>query len=270
MTYQRENQGSFTTWTPQQSAVQLPKQMLDRQLPDTYYAGQGTQAVLRLKEACEGLLLGWIAFKAGTNYHRMHPDGVDATVYGLHAMRRWWVWLFFTKVWLVWLGVVIWLTYIDHHDVRGESYVDLSGGLLDALQKFGYIGLPIAFVFGVAIPYCRNVDYSLFKRRLFYKIFRPLVVSLDRVPNAFLYLTIPFGLFFPSNLLYDSPPADNTNPYAPSSEAVEEVCSKINNARENATPDANGNISLNLSIDNELVDRANIGSDLKSWYNANC
>src|SRR4051812_48787914 len=88
----------------------------------TYYAGEGLQGLQELRKKCEALLLGWLAYRAGRNYYKLHPDVAEAFIHGAHALRRWWVWLFFFKVWLFSIGFLGWMLYLRFHDVRGESF----------------------------------------------------------------------------------------------------------------------------------------------------
>ena len=44
-----------------------------------------------------------------------------------------------------------------------------------------------AILLAIAVPYTRNVDFSLFKRRLFYKLISPLARALNWCPVFFLY-----------------------------------------------------------------------------------
>ena len=167
------------------------------QAAPTYYAGQGTQALMELKRRCEALMLGFLAYRAGRNYYTLHPDITDAFEHGAHALRRWWVWLFFTKVWLGSLLVILWMGYMELHDRAnpGNAYWVDDGDAKVTLRN-GLIFL-VPSLLAVLVTYCRNVDYSLFKRRFVYRILRPLVKVLDKVPNWVLYLTVPCMLFFP-------------------------------------------------------------------------
>lgn len=160
----------------------------------TYYAGEGTQALLELKRRCEALLLGFLAYRAGRNYYTLHPDVTAAFEHGAHALRRWWVWLFFVKVWLFSVCFLGWMLYLRFHDVRGESFPVDHNFQVVTRNLLVFIG-PALLV--LLITYCRNVDYSMFKRRFAYRILLPLVKLLDKVPNWVLYLIVPCALMFP-------------------------------------------------------------------------
>lgn len=218
----------------------------------------GAEALQDLQSQCQTLLLGWLAYRAGRNHFNVHGDLEEAFIYGAHALRRWWVWIIFVKIWLFWLCLVGWLSWLEYHDIRGESFYD-SSGTLAGLRWMGYIGLPITFVLCIAVPYCRNVDYSLFKRRLFYWIFRPLTILLDRVPNGALYLTVLVGLFFPVGWFTHEKTYD---PRADHLAAVTEVCDII---RESV---AKGETSA--QIDPDLATDAWVGHDANEWYRSEC
>jgi hypothetical protein len=166
--------------------------------PHTYYAGSGTHALLELKTRFEGVLLGWLAYRAGRNFYNVHPNLEDAAIHGAHALRRWWVWLFFIKVWLFSAAFILWMYYLRLHDNAtgpGSDFI-INDADHSKIVSNGLFFLIPAFV-ALLITYCRNIDYSLFKRRLVYKVLRPLTVVLTWVPNWLLYLTIPCILMFP-------------------------------------------------------------------------
>lgn len=229
----------------------------------TYQASPGTEALFTLKDKLQTGLLGFIAYRAGRNHYELHGDMAEAILYGAHAMRRWWSWLIMTQVWLFWLALNAWLFYLTHHDIRGESYPDITG-MIGGLRAVGKIGLPITFVLAVAVPYCRNVDYSLFKRRLVYRLFQPLVVLLDKVPNGWLYVTVFVGLFFPIGWWAD-PPKDD--PIADRDAAIVEVCDIIT---KGASLGATGD-----GVANDLLYTAEVtfgpdGHSVDEWYFAHC
>jgi len=218
----------------------------------------GAEALFTLKDKLQTGLLGFIAYRAGRNHYELHGDMAEAILYGAHAMRRWWSWLIMTQVWLFWFALNAWLFYLVHHDIRGESYPDITG-MLAGERNVGKIGLPITFVLAVAVPYCRNVDYSLFKRRLVYRLFQPVTRLLDRVPVGWLYVTILFGLFSPVGWFTHEP---NRDVRAVHMAAVAEVCDIIDAAR------AEGKTSA--SIDPDLATEAWVGRDVTVWYGQSC
>jgi hypothetical protein len=225
----------------------------------------GAESLFALKDKLQTGLLGFIAYRAGRNHYELHGDLAEAILYGAHAMRRWWSWLIMTQVWLFWLALNAWLFYLTHHDIRGESYPDITG-MIGGLQMVGKIGLPITFVLAVAVPYCRNVDYSLFKRRLVYRLFQPLVILLDWVPNGWLYVTILVGLFFPIGWWAD-PPSRTERIANETAEATAEVCSRI---QEGVSIGATGN-----GVANDLLWRAGVtfgpdGHSVDEWYWEHC
>ena len=156
--------------------------------PSTYYAGPGTYAALELKSKLEGLFLSWLAIRAGVNFYRLHPNDMGAAVlHGATALRRWWVWLAFAQAWLFFTLLTLWLLYMQNHKVQGEAYPDISGGLRANTYKLIAVSVLSLFT-AVLIPYCRNVDFSLFKRNALYWVLSPLVKLLDRVSPPLLYL----------------------------------------------------------------------------------
>jgi hypothetical protein len=217
----------------------------------------GAESLFALKDKLQTGLLGFIAYRAGRNHYELHGDLAEAILYGAHAMRRWWSWLIMTQVWLFWLGLNAWLFYLTHHDIRGESYPDITG-MLGGLQAVGKIGLPITFVLAVAVPYCRNVDYSLFKRRLVYRLFQPLVILLDRVPNGWLYVTVLVGMFFPVGWFTHEPNRREEwrNDYVAATAAL---CEQMDLGPEHWT-----------AIPLDMYHSAHVGSDVGGWYQSMC
>lgn len=161
----------------------------------TYYAGQGTAAAMELKRKCEGLWLGWVAYKSGMAFYEMHPDPVEAALHGAAALRRWWIWLFWLKLWLLTLAGFAWLSYLKYHKIRGESFQDNGGGL-DVIRTRILIFI-IPATASLLIMWSRNIDFALFKRRWFYGIVRPLALMFEWCPNWILYVTIIMPVFFP-------------------------------------------------------------------------
>lgn len=164
----------------------------------TYYAGEGTSALMELKRRSEAFLLGWLAYRAGRNHYNLHGSLEEAVVYGAHALRRWWVWIFFFKVWLFSNLFVCWMIYLRLHDnatSNGQDFI-INDGDHAVVVRNGLI-FAIPALIAVLVTYSRNVDYSLFQRRLVYRVTRPLCRLLDRVPNWVLYLTVLSMLCFP-------------------------------------------------------------------------
>ena len=157
----------------------------------------GAEALVAFKDKCEGMWLGWVAYKAGTAFYEMHPDAAQAALHGLKAMSRWWVWLFFFKVWLGSTLFLAWMLYLRFHDVHGESY-DL-GGLDPMTLRVGMWIIPATIA--VLTMYCRNIDFSLLQRRSLYNKVQPLVRKLDSWPNWLLYIIVFFPLMFPFPLV---------------------------------------------------------------------
>lgn len=178
-------------WTMSGQAVPQPQATAQ---PSTYYAGQGTQALMSFKSKCEGMWLGWIAFKAGQRYYDMHPDAVAAAEHGAHTLRRWWVWLFFAKVWLGSLAFLGWMLYVANHDIRGESFPTDAGTNGFTIRLAVWI---VPALIALLVVWTRNIDFGLSKRSGFYWMLRPVAKVLEWFPNWALYLIVLCPLFFP-------------------------------------------------------------------------
>ena len=155
-------------------------------------------ALMELKAKCEALFLGWVAYRAGRNFYEIHPDVEAAFIHGAHALRRWWVWLFFFKVWLFSSAFFLWMHYLRLHDNATGPDQDFIINDSDhaMLVRRGLIFMVPALV-AILITYCRNVDYSLFQRRFVYNVMKPLTVATSFLPNWTLYVLVPCMLCFP-------------------------------------------------------------------------
>ena len=221
----------------------------------TTYHRTGVEALQDLKTRLEVGLLGFLAYRAGRNHYNVHGDLEEAVIYGAHALRRWWIWLFFVKVWIFSTCFLGWMLYLRFHDIRGESFVTNSSAFDNVTYTLAAFLLPA--LLGLLVLYCRNVDYSLFKRRFVYRVLRPLVVVLDRVPAWGLYLIVPCALFFPTGWFIDGEPVRESDQIA----AVN-LCRDINTAR------ATGDTTYEVS--DILADRVGLGDDLQGWYSDHC
>lgn len=165
----------------------------------TYYAGSGIHAAQELKSRLEVGILGFLGYRAGKNHYELHHDMEEAVIYGAHAVRRWWVWLVFTKIWLFSAGFSLFMVYLRLHDNGTPNSQDfiLNDGDAHVVTRNALIFLIPSFVLGVLVTYTRNIDYSLFKRRAFYWLLRPLSILVTWIPNWVLYLTVLCVLCFP-------------------------------------------------------------------------
>lgn len=151
----------------------------------TYYAGEGTQSYLDAGHFVGDVVVGAAAYQAGRNYYNIHPDTTAATIHGADALRRWQIWRALSKVWVVEVLILVMFFFEE----RAMTSLDPVNDLAERVRNGAILLLP-TLVFGVLIPYCRNVDFSLFKRRLLYRILRPLLVVTNWIPTWALYLTI--------------------------------------------------------------------------------
>jgi len=226
----------------------------------TYQPRTGMEALGELKDKLEVGLLGFLAYRAGRNHYNVHGDLEEAIVYGAHALRRWWVWIFFVKVWIFSALFLCWMLYLRFHDIRGESFVPNSSAFDNVTYTLAAF-LPVALL-GLLVIYCRNVDYSLFKRRFVYRVFRPLTKVLDWVPAWGFYLIVPCALFFPTGWFVGEP---GPEPWTAASiaEQTERVCEKATAARERGEATVSFDPAVNLDV-------LHIDGDFEGWYRENC
>ena len=157
---------------------------------DTAYPG--TNALLGFQHQMQGVMLGWLGYRAGRNSYALHANAADAAIHGAHALRRWWIWLFFIKLWILQTAFVGLLSYYTVHDRANpqDTYVLASqNDQLTAYLTNGRIFVPLGFVL-VLVTYCRNVDYSLFQRRFVYHVMRPICALTNWIPNGIIYTLI--------------------------------------------------------------------------------
>jgi len=164
-------------------------------MPITNYYNPGTQALRDLKAKTQGMFLGWIGWKAAHNYYTIHPDMADAVIYGMTALRRWWIWLFFFNIWLLDVAISAWIWYLNVHTIRGESYPDISGSMGAVVRNLILWIIPATLA--ITITWARAIDFALLKRRWLYRKVRPLMEKLEWCPNWVLYPIVFFPLCFP-------------------------------------------------------------------------
>jgi len=219
------------------------------------YHRTGTEALAELKHRTEGVALAWVGYRAGRNHYNLHNDLEEAVIYGAHALRRWWVWLGFVNLTLIFVLATAWMEYLRHHDIRGESFPE-SATFKNTLLQFQIV-IPI-MVLLLAILYCRNVDYSLFKRRFVYKVLSPLVRLLDRIPNGALYLLIPLLAVLPIRLI-----GIGTTDTEIHTDAVTTLCETMDDGGHQATATMLQEAGVPLPLDGDTI-------DLTTWRAANC
>jgi magnesium-transporting ATPase (P-type) len=219
----------------------------------------GTEALVELKNKVQAVWLSWIAYRAGANYYNLHADLPTAIVHGIRAARRWWVWSFFLTVWLFSAAFIL-MMYSQR----------ANGAILDEetgykITNNGLIILPIALL-ALLVTYCRNVDFCLFKRRFVYKVMRPLVRLIDKLPNWLLYLTVPAILCFPVAIIPHHVTEAALEPWQVE-RAAKVVCEQIQDYRQGHLGEA---IEGKIKLDASLADHAGVGDNLTEWYLAHC
>ena len=219
------------------------------------YHRTGMEALGELKDKLEVGLLGFLAYRAGRNHYNVHGDLEEAIVYGAHALRRWWIWLFFVKVWIFSTLFLGWMLYLRFHDIRGESFQP-NGPAFNNVTYTLLVFIGPALL-ALLVTYCRNVDYSLFKRRFVYRVLRPVVIVLDKVPAWGLYLIVPCMLLFPTGWFRDGEPVRESDVIA-----AQNLCRDITNAR------AEGDTTYEVT--DIMRERVGLGDDLQAWYGDHC
>jgi hypothetical protein len=107
--------------------------------------------------------------KAGHNHYQQTGDLQQAAGVGIGAFVRW-------MVWMITLGVWFFNSFFVAAWETGSNTPI-------------YTALIIA-PFTLGVTWCRNVDYSLFRRGLIYKLYAPVARLIEGVPSFVLYLLV--------------------------------------------------------------------------------
>lgn len=123
------------------------------------------------------IFVGGAAIEAGQNCYQQTGDTVLAAKVGAEAAARWalwsWLWLFssFAAGW----SCILWWT-------------GLATGIWSPAW-WGYLSAPLLIIgwpLWCGVTWCRNIDYCLFRRGMWYKLFQPLYVRTDNWHPALL------------------------------------------------------------------------------------
>jgi hypothetical protein len=122
------------------------------------------------------LIAAIVGVKAGLNHHHNGESGVDAVMLGAGAYVRWMCW---SVCLAVWGGLFVW------YGVGGENMMN---------DWFGLVLCTLVWPFVFGVTWCRYVDYCLFRRGMWYRLFQPIEAAMDKVPTPVLYLgmILPF------------------------------------------------------------------------------
>lgn len=132
-----------------------------------------------------------VAAKAGVNhYDHNAEDGVAAAALkGGSAAFRWWMWGSWVVVWLFtgFLYAFGWymMSAVDMPVKGGPGGDPMVPTIGNAVA--GLIWLLIVWPLGAGVTWCRCIDFSLFRRGVWYKVFRPLARLVEWCPTVVLY-----------------------------------------------------------------------------------
>jgi hypothetical protein len=118
-----------------------------------------------------------VGAKAGWNHHNNGESVMDATGKGVGAYARWMCWSVALFVWgLLFVGFA-------------------AGGSNPQGDWYGIVACTLVWPFVFGVTWCRYVDYSLFRRGLWYRLFQPIEAACDKIPTPALYLgmILPLG-----------------------------------------------------------------------------
>lgn len=134
----------------------------------------------------------YLGAKAGKNHYALTQDGGEAVWKGADSGRRWANWTFAWGYTIILAMIGVWSLMV----VSADDYVsdDLDG---DMRQAWGMLHAVPIQVLLLLVVYNRNIDYSLFNRRLLYWLIKPVQMLTLWLPTPVLYLGVvglPFVL----------------------------------------------------------------------------
>lgn len=133
--------------------------------------------------------LAWVGLKAGRNHYDHNEEGIaNAAWKGGGAALRWWIWGSWVVLWLFSFALYAFGFYmvpkmaVDTHN-QGDALT-------------GMIAMLAVWPLCIGVTWCRFIDFSLFKRGVWYRVFQPLARVLEWCPTWVLFLTIliPYAL----------------------------------------------------------------------------
>lgn len=113
-----------------------------------------------------------VAARAGKNWYDMNGDPVEAAQKGTEAFVHWTIWSIIVFTW--WLNFAI-------GGLAGRAH-----GWGDGLFRVAVL-LTIA-VFTIGVTWCRNIDRSLFRQGVIYRLYRPVARATEGVPTTIWYV----------------------------------------------------------------------------------
>ena len=126
--------------------------------------------------------VGIAAAKAGANHYQQGASLGEAAGLGAGAFVRWMVWLMFFVLW--WVIVVT-------NSMLGGLAANWSGAASQVNDSLFHMAVMFALApFTMGVTWCRNSDYSLFRRGPIYRSFAPIACMVERVPTWAMYLPV--------------------------------------------------------------------------------
>ena len=125
------------------------------------------------------------AVKAGQNHFHQTGNMAHAASISAEALARWaawcWIWMFGAMA-TVW-SLTLW--YAGFHGVWSPAW-------------WGYISAPVIILtwpLWCGVAWCRNVDFCLFRRGMWYRLFEPLALRTEKYPMVLLQGVAWFCVF---------------------------------------------------------------------------
>jgi hypothetical protein len=136
------------------------------------------------------MIFGMLGALAGYNaYRKLGLSKVQATIHGTYCAMRWkvWAWTAFqftalTVIWIFWAYLQQRGALVGYTD--GVAVYDPQDNSFTIMLLL--INLAI-FIPAVGVTYCQNIDESLFRKRLAYRLLLPFHRTMGRTPWFFLH-----------------------------------------------------------------------------------
>jgi hypothetical protein len=107
-----------------------------------------------------------IGAKAAANWYHMNGDAKEAAEKGVESFVHWTIWSGIVFAW--------WLTFA-------------IGGLNGQTEVFESLFRILLGCFVIGVSWCRNIDRSLFRRGILYKVYGRLAKAVEAVPTPLIY-----------------------------------------------------------------------------------
>lgn len=168
---------TFEPWKPvndPRSWDYQPMQMTNVPEPPGTRVGKGLAEAVNKAGRGYTIVIAGVAAKAGHNHYKQTGDYEVAVKKGVGAFARWFCWG---------IALLTWGLFAAFYSLGAGS-----GTWGENIS--GIIACSFIWPFLLGVPWCRFVDYSLFKRGMWYRLFQPIDAAMDAIPSPVFFLGI--------------------------------------------------------------------------------